>query len=327
MPLFDVLTIGSATKDLFLKSKHFDEVRDTLAPDGVDACFAMGAKIILDDFFSASGGGATNAAVTFARFGLRTVCATRVGNDEAGHGISIQLRREGISTLALQVDRKAKTAFSAIILSGTGHRAILTHRGAAKNLDLTNIPWKHLKAKWIYLTSLGGNLSGARTVFAHAKKMKAKITWNPGNAELTLGLKRLKPLLRQTAVLILNREEAALLTELPPRALKQILSALSPLPMHALVVTDGGKGAYVHVKKTTWFAPPLKAKRINTTGAGDALGSGFVGALAKGMNPEDALRTGMLNATSVICHMGAKAGILTKMPGKAAMSRVKIEKI
>ena len=71
----DVLTVGAATRDVFIQSKRFKNIKNPLAADGLDVCFPLGAKIDLDSVIFETGGGATNAAVTFSRFGLRTACA------------------------------------------------------------------------------------------------------------------------------------------------------------------------------------------------------------------------------------------------------------
>jgi sugar/nucleoside kinase (ribokinase family) len=137
-------------------------------------------------------------------------------------------------------------------------------------------------------------------------------------------MKTLTPWLMQTDILILNREEAAELAEQPPRHLDAILHRLSPMPRQALIITDGQKGAYVHARGTTWYAPALAGKRINTTGAGDAFGSAFTAMSIKTGNLELGLRAGMLNSLGVITHMGAKTGILKKEPTAAELKKVKV---
>jgi len=327
MPSFDVLTIGSATQDIFLRSKKFEEVPDKNAPDGYDVLFPFGAKINVDDIFTTTGGGATNAAVTLARFGFKTACLTRIGKDQAGDSAIADLKRDKIATSLVQIDPEHKTDHSVILLSGTGHRAILSHRDASAHLDTAAVPWNKLSAKWVYITSVAANLSLLHDAFAFAKRVNARIAWNPGRAELDLGIDHLQGLLSQTAVLILNREEAALLSEKPPEWLPQIIERLSAYPTEALVITDGGKGAYVHASQKTWFAPALDVKRVNTTGAGDAFGSGFVAAYARTSDIKTALATGLLNATGVVCHMGAKAGILKSPPTPSAIKKVNVEEI
>lgn len=321
MARFDVITIGSATQDVFVKSHGWKERTDGLAPDGIDACIPLGSKLGIDELLFSTGGGATNAAVTFARFKLKTACFSRVGMDETGDSIIRQLKAEGVDVKGIQRDHQEKTAYSIILVSGEGYRGILTHRGAANHLNPKTFPWhgrgligQPYTTKWIYITSLGGDMKAVKSVFDMAKKMKARIAWNPGNGELEQGINKLRPYLKQTDVLILNKEEAALLVNLPPRFLEQVMEKLGKLPQQALLVTAGKHGAYVKAHGATLLAPALKGKRLNTTGAGDAFGSGFVGALAKGRDLDDALRVGLMNAIGVVTHMGAKAGILKQFP-------------
>ena len=324
MPRFDVLTIGSATQDVFVRSQALEMHHDNSSPDGIAACFAMGAKMGIDELTFASGGGATNAAVTFARFGLKTACLSRIGTDVTAGQVMGDLKKEKIDTRFMQVDAKEKTAYSVILLSGTGHRAIFTHRGASAQLDRTSFPWHHWAKKlsggkianWIYLTSVGGDLNVLKDIFAHAESSRTKIAWNPGNRELEFGLKKLKPFIEQTDILSLNTEEAALLGG---------LSAIGDLPRGAFLLTEGSKGALVRVAGKNLRAHSLKKKLVNTTGAGDAFGSAFVAAWIKTkQDPRASLAVAMLNATGVITHMGAKAGILPRFPNKNEFKHVSI---
>lgn len=323
---FDVLTIGAATRDVFIQSKKFKSHRNELAPDGLDACFPLGTKIDLDSILFETGGGATNAAVTFARFGLKTACLARVGNDAGGREIRDRLAAEGVETSLVQTDKRERTGYSLILLSGNGQRAILVYRGATRHIDQKAINWKQIKPRWIYLTSLGGNEALLKEVFAQAKRLGTHFAWNPGNAEISLGYKKLSRWLVQTDILILNREEAAELADTAPRQIDHLIHRLGPVPRQAFIMTDGKNGAYFHSRGTTWFAPPLSGKRINTTGAGDAFGSAFTAAIIQTGNFEKSLRAGMLNALGVITHMGAKAGILKRFPSSAELARVKIRK-
>ncbi len=317
-PAFDIVTLGSATRDVFIRSKAFERRNDPGAPDGFDACFPMGAKIPVDEIAFQTGGGATNAAVTFARFGLKTACVSRVGDDLGGREILTELKREKIDATGIQIDPKEHSAYSVILLAGSGNRAILVHRGAARRLDAKRIPWDKLRGGWLYLTSVAGDAKTLRAVFGHAKTSLMRVAWNPGNAELDLGFDRLLPWLMQTDVLILNRDEAAHLANLAPRDLQRILNKLGPIPRQCLVLTDGAHGAYAHLRGSTWHAPAIEGKALNTTGAGDAFGSAFVAALIKQGDAMSALKAATLNAHGVVTHMGAKAGILKAFPGKAA---------
>ena len=326
MARFDVITVGAATQDIFLRSSAFEVTKDASAPDGVETCFPLGSKIGVDELITASGGGATNAAATFAGLGLKTGCICRVGKDQAGKIILKELKRRRISKKFVQRDPRLPTATSIILLAGGGHRAILTYRGVSNALRTDELPRK-LKARWLYATSFGGDARLLRTMFEKAEQKKVKVAWNPGGRELALGLTKLTMFLRITDVLILNREEAALLSGKSAQDMRGLIKALKDLPRQALTITDGQKGAYLCAEGKVWFAPSLKAKRINTTGAGDAFGSALVTGLIHQLAPEDALRLAMLNATSVVSHMGAKTGVLQNMPTEREMKRIRVKTI
>lgn len=164
-----------------------------------------------------------------------------------------------------------------------------------------------------------------QAVFAQAKHQLARIAWNPGNAELEWGLKRLLPFLLQTNVLLLNMEEAAGLANTSPRHFDKIMRALGSLPREVLVITDGQRGAYAHARGITWHVEPMKGKVVNTTGAGDAFGSGFVASLMRDGDIVNALKVGALNARGVITHMGAKVGILKQFPTVRDLGKAKVK--
>ena len=319
---FDVVTIGAATRDIFVRSSHFESVPSKDAPDGYNACFPMGAKIDIDKLIFETGGGATNTAVTFARFGLKTACVSRVASDANGYEIVSELKQERINTHAIQFDAKRQTACSIIILSGTGSRAILTSRSASQYLDETEIDWDKLQAPWLYLTSLMGNQRCLSGIFAQVKQRHMQIAWNPGHGEIELGLKKLLPHLMQTDVLIMNREEAAALAETSSRDWTTIAKTLGSLPRMAFIVTDGKHGATVIARGITWHVRTTPGKVINTTGAGDAFGSAFVASIMNDGDIVKALQVATLNAHGVITHMGAKAGILKKFPSVAQQKTI-----
>ncbi len=324
---FDVVTLGAATQDVFVQSDHFKNVKDPHAPSGIDACFPMGAKLDLDDVFFDTGGGATNAAATFASFGLNTTCICRVGDDVSAEAVHRSLHALGIDTSHVQIDSKKKTGYSVILLSKEGYRSVLVHRGASSSINQKQITWKKARAPWLYLTSVAGKKPLLQSVFKHAHKSGMHISWNPGGSELKMGYDALTPWILECDFLSLNREEAAELASVTPRHIESIIHRLGPLPKQALIVTDGGKGAYVHSRGTTWFAKTMKGKRVNTTGAGDAFGSAFTAGAIKTGNLEKALAVGMLNAHGVITHMGAKGGILSRFPSAVSMKKVSIKKL
>jgi sugar/nucleoside kinase (ribokinase family) len=320
--MLDVITIGAATKDVFLISKEFKLIKSKQFKTGVGECFSYGAKVELGDIYFDTGGGATNTAFTFANLGLKASVASKVGKDIYGLEILHSLADKGIAISNIVSDKLHKTAYSTILIAPGGDRTILVYRGASANFNLADFDWPKLKTKWFYISSLAGNLSLLKKVFAFAKKNKIKIAWNPGSEELKLGISKLSLLIKQTAIFNVNKEEAAKLSG--QKDIKQIFSVLDKLTPNYLVITDGANGAYLSDNFLIYQAKALECKPINTTGAGDAFGSAFCAGIIFKSDWDFALRLAMLNANGVIQKMGAKNGLLEKMPSLKELNKVKI---
>jgi sugar/nucleoside kinase (ribokinase family) len=307
MQTFDVITIGSATQDVYLVSKDFRTVRDRHSPTGASEEFAFGSKVELDDLLFECGGGATNAAVTFQRQGLRTACVCKVGADAAGDDVIRTLRAYRVDPRFIIRDRRDRTAFSAIFLGKGGERTALVYRGASADFTERMVPWHALRARWFYVTSLGGNLRFLRHAIAHAHRIGASIAVNPGKAELKKAAAR--SVLAQADVLLLNREEAELLFRARgPKLVKN----MAKWRKGTTVVTDGVNGSWALAPTGAWRLRIKPVRAVDTTGAGDAFGSGFIASLAK--RPHDvpaALRLGAINSAGEVQHLGAKKGLVS----------------
>ncbi len=318
---FDIISIGSATKDVYLISKDFKLIKSGKFSTGFGECFNYGSKLDLGDVFFDIGGGATNSAFTFANLGLKAGVCSRVGKDIFGLEILHLLADKGIASMIV-TDRKYKTAYSTILVKPEGDRTILVYRGASANFSAKDINWSKLKTKWIYLSSVAGSTSLLERLFAFVRANKVKIAWNPGNAELKLGKAKLSRYMKDAYIFNLNREEAQKLTG--KKEIKDIFKELNRLSPGYNIVTEGAKGAYLSDGILIYYASALPSKLINTTGAGDAFGSGFATGMALKNDWDYALRLGILNANGVIQRMGAKNGLLTSLPKAALLNSVKI---
>ncbi|MDD4995043.1 MAG: carbohydrate kinase family protein [Patescibacteria group bacterium] len=324
--MFDIITIGSATRDVFLESGQIKIKKSKTSPTGLDECIPLGAKIELKDITFDTGGGATNAAATFGNLGLKAAAICRIGKDYGGLEILQALKNRGISSKFIQYDKKLRTAYSLILLAGSGERSILVYRGASEKISASEVPWKEIKTKWLYVTSLAGNLALTKKIWQFAKANKIKIAWNPGGKELDLGFSRLAPLIRQTDFFTVNIEEGAKLAGTKDGDVKSIAAKLKKIS-RCLAITAGREGAYVYSRGASLYAPSLAVKRVNTTGAGDAFGSGFISSLILRRDLRHALRLAILNSNMVITKMGAKNGLLEKLPSKKELDRVKVRNI
>lgn len=311
--MFDIVTFGSATRDLFVKSKDFKTLKNKEFITGQGVCFGLGSKIYLDDLLFATGGGGTNTAVTFSKQGFKTAYVGRVGKDAGGKAIKEELNDLKITGFVSE-DSKLKTAYSIIISVSLKERTILVYNGACHYSETKDIPFAKLKAKWFYIAGLSGK--SAQTllpIISFAKKNKIKVALNPSAAQLNLGLSGLKNILNIVDVLLVNQEEGAKLAGLPFQREKEIFKKLDEYVKGIVVMTRGPKGVIVSDGKHIYSAGTFKEKKyIDRTGAGDAFGSGFVSGLMHKGKTEEAIRLGSANGTAVVEELGAKNGLLTK---------------
>ena len=316
-----VITIGSATLDVYLRSDAFREVKSEEFLTGIGECLALGSKNEVKEIFIDTGGGATNTAATFANLGIPVSVLTRVGADIFGKEVERVLKEKNIGMEYLQKDKKLNTSYSTLLLLGTGERSVLVYRGASNALEF---PQKELKADWFYVAPLGGNTGLLGRILDHAEKRGIKAMYNPGGAELKFGLAKLRKYFSKVEVLNLNREEAAALCRAPYEKLNEIVKKLNNLAPY-VVITDGPKGALVLHDNAVYAAASLGTKPVNTTGAGDAFGSGFCAGLVLKNDLDYALRLAILNSDGVIRKMGANNGLLERLPSEGELKKVKIE--
>lgn len=322
MSSLHVLTFGAAVRDVFLQSPGFRVIRSAQFAGGYGECVSLGSKVEVASCVFATGGGATNAAVTFSRLGLATGVVANIGADDIGKSITEDLHAFGVSCTYLKQHRKAQTGYSTLLTTEDGERTALVFRGASADWKTSDIPPLPEGLRGIYLTSLGGDLDVAEALLARAKKKGLFVAWNPGSAELRQG-SRVLSLLSHVSLLILNKEEAQLLTakkEADVPTLAATLRRTCPL----VVITDGAQGSYAHDAEALFFARASQVPSVSRTGAGDAFGSAFAASILQGLDTSSALQVATLNAESVIQHVGAKTGILRAWPSKALRARVRV---
>lgn len=300
-----IVTIGKATQDIFLKSskafepqKHKGVLYEQLP---------LGQKLDLDEVIFTTGGNVTNAAVTFARQGLHSKYIWAIGTDVASQTILGDLDGEGVDTSRLVQEEAYRASSSFILLADGGERTILNYRGTPLPSDGSLLDLSVLSsADWVYLSALG-DMTLLETIISHCAKNGVKVMLNPAGAELAES-EKLKGLLEDVEVLVVNKEEAQQIVE---------GQTLDELARHAtnfcpvVIVSDGPNGAVTTDGKTIVTAGMYEdVPVIDRTGGGDAFGSGFLSYWSQGRSLKDSVVFASANSTSVVGQIGAKAGIL-----------------
>jgi len=148
-------------------------------------------------------------------------------------------------------------------------------------------------------------------------KLGTKVMFNPGVLELA-NPEPLKKTLKYVDILLLNKREASELLlsarlKAAPEAepsLEELLVRLQKLVPVVILTAGKDGGIATDGEKIYRFGLYENVKIKDTTGAGDAFGSGFLAAFSSGKNFKTSLTFASANSTSVVTHLGAKDGLL-----------------
>ncbi|MCR4264150.1 MAG: carbohydrate kinase family protein [Candidatus Roizmanbacteria bacterium] len=316
--MYDVITIGGATLDVFLSCHNFE----TIEHNGQkQIAFPAGAKINVEQALFEAGGGGTNTATTFARQRLKAAVIAKTGNDFAGAQVLKKLTEEHVDTQYLVQDPNDTTDFSTIIWAPMKGSVILVNRGKGK-LELSDIDWRSLPTRWFHISSIEGNVDIVEQIgeVCSSSNGKSKIAWNPGKKELE---KRDEVMgaLSCVELLITNKSEIQSLLDFQSDTINEILQKAQHLPCRSVIITDGHSGSHYWNGKNWKHAGIYEVERQEATGAGDAFGAGFVTGLIKGYSEDDCLKLATANAASVVTAPSAKKGILTEEQAKDWMGK------
>lgn len=301
------MAVGDSTQDIFL-GMHEAGVQCDLDGHNCRICFDYAEKIPVDTKTNVPGvGNAANHAFGIARLGLQAGLYTILGNDAQGEEARKVFEAEKVDTRYVIIDNMRGTNLS-VVINYRGERTIFVYH-EPRTYELPALE----PAAWMYLTSVAGD--GVEQLHQQveqylATKTAVKLAFNPGTYQLRLGKAKLAKLLQRTELLFLNREESAHLLGMSVDDVKALITGLHGLGPVWVVLTDGPAGAYASDGRTAWFSTIFAGPVVERTGAGDAYGSGFLGALLHGKSFPEAMAWGNANSTSVVRYIGAREGLL-----------------
>ncbi len=305
------VSIGGLTYDLFVDIAH--EV--VTVDDRPMLQLPLGSKIRIRAVTGTCGGGASNTSVGLARLGCGSLCCGVVGSDQWGEQLLKNLQKEGVDTKSVTVVEGEPSSFSIIVIAKTGERVILNTPGTNAHLhDVTFDRDAALTADWVYLNHLhsSSHVIEDDIVTLLTSTHPPHLTWNPGGHQIEAGLdaKDAAALVAQTDLLLFNKEEALIFTR--TENIDTALHALVKAGCGITCITDGANGATASDRSMSYYCPSIKGPVVDTTGAGDAFGTGMTWGLLTGQDLPTALRAGTINAMSVVGAVGAQPGLLTE---------------
>jgi len=285
----DCLVAGEANADLLI--------------DGI-ARLEFEKEKLASDMNLVLGGSSSIFAFNLARLGAKVGFAGIVGDDFFGHFVEERLRWAGVDTRTLKRSARIKTGLTIWCKQGA-KRAGITYAGSMAEVSANDVPdatlrrSRHLHVGAYFLLE---NLHpGAAGLFRKAQKfgLTTSLDCNYDPAEdWDSGI---RGVLKYTDLFFPNEIEALRLTN--SRNIEKAASELSKL-CRIVVIKLGAHGALVCAEGKRLRVAAVKARVVDTTGAGDSFDAGFLACFLKGGSIEESAHAGVVAGARAVSAVG-----------------------
>ena len=258
-----------------------------------------------------SGGSAANTIVGLARLGLNTGYIGKVGDDGEGSTLIESMLYQGVDIAGIKVSN-GRSGLCLAFVDTNGDRALLIDPGVNDNITLDDINIDYVrKTKFLHLS--GFICKESKQSFETQKVLmreinKTKISFDPGQIYAEMGLKKLRDIIKNTDIILSNKNEIKMLTGLDYKDGAQLLLNKG---VEIVVVKLGVDGCYATNSEREFKIPIYNVNVIDTTGAGDAFNAGFLYGLIKDKNIEECGKLGNKVASFCIQKIGCRDGLPT----------------
>ena len=271
----------------------------------VDYIAEGGSETIAKDDTHAPGGSSANTIAGLSRLGVRTGFIGTIGKDPEGEFILNDLKKEKIDASGIKIG-PGKTGTVIGFVDKKGERALYAYPGVNDTLKITKKQARIAKsARYLHISSFVGD-GPLRVTKDLIKDLKdTKVSFAPGML-YAKKYSRIKPIIKKSFVLFVNREEAELITG---QSYKKGARELFETGAGTVAVTLGKKGCLVVSEEGTNEVGGYRTKTIDTTGAGDAFAAGFLYAQLLGKDKKTSAKAANWTASRCIVKAGARDGL------------------
>jgi ribokinase len=309
----EILAVGDIVTDAFIKLQD-DQAQVYENEEGKLLAMPFGTKVPFDHAeVHEAVGNASNAAVSFARLGLKSGLVANVGGDSYGRDMINSLHTDGVDTRFVRINPGKISNYHYVLWYKDERTILIKHEEYEYHWQP---PRPSEMPKWIYFSSISKNAIPFHDDLSDwlDEHPDVRLAFQPGTFQMEVGAERLKRIYKRTEALFLNREEAVLVGGGKHDDIHDLFDHLHALGSKVVVITDGPLGSYASDGTSRYRMPnyPDPKAPLERTGAGDAFASTFVAALMKGSNIEGALQWAPINSMNVVQHVGAQTGLLTE---------------
>ncbi|MGC9151589.1 MAG: adenosine kinase [Microbacter sp.] len=251
-----------------------------------------------------AGGSASNTLSILSRLGIDTTFIGKIGNDDVGRFFQQDTISNGVAPSFFYSSKPS--GHCTVLISKDGERTMCTYLGASAELskdDLNPNLFDQFQLFHIegYLVQ-NYDLIGQAIDFAKANGLTVSLDLSSFNV-VEENLEFLRHIIAEKVdIVFANEDEVKALTQ---KELSHAMTELASMCSIA-VVKLGKKGSVIHHAKNQLHIPIYEAKRIDTTGAGDAYAAGFLYGWVHSLPLEMSGQIGSFLAANVIEEIGPK---------------------
>ncbi len=268
------------------------ELNPDLIFTGLDRPPALGVEQLASGFELTLGSSSAIFAVALARLGPRVGIVSKVGDDDFGRFCVEFLRKRGVDTSRVMVDRRFKTGVT-VSLSYPQDRLLVTYQGAISGLKSGDLDWEYIReASHLHVSSFylqEGLRPDFATIFRKARNFGLTTSLDTGwDPEERWG-RDIEDLWGAVDVFLPNEREALRITG--AGTVEGALERLSRV-IPVVAIKRGARGCVARDGERTLHHPGFAIQAVDTTGAGDSFNAGFIYAYLNQMGLEEALLWG-----------------------------------
>ncbi len=313
----DVIGIGNAIVDIistvdddFLKSNNFQKGSMNLINLEDSKKILTQCKIIKQ----VSGGSAANTIVSLANLGNKVEFIGRVKDDSFGNFFSKDIKKSGTQFNQKNVESKASSAHSIVLITPDAQRTMCTYLGASVEFSPSDISANSIKnSKFLYLEGYLWDSDLAKKAFIQAAKLAksfdTKIILTLSDSFCVERHRESFIHLIKDYIDILFCNKGELISLFKGKDIEDCKNKITSI-CDLSVITLGDKGSLIVDKNETKVIKAFcSGEVIDTTGAGDIYAGGFIHGLINKYSLSESGNIGSLCAGHIVTQIGSRSQI------------------
>ncbi|MEE9224004.1 MAG: carbohydrate kinase family protein [Thermoplasmata archaeon] len=256
------------------------------------------------------GGSAANTIFALGKLGINCGFVGAIGRDHEGEELKQDFERVGVDVFKITTLKDVRTGIVVGFVDKSGERALYVSPGANSELTAEMVDMDYLAAcKIAHLSSfVGDDQFNFQKDVIESLAGKVKVSLCPGTLYIDRGLDQLKPMLKKSDFLFMNKAEVEGLTGKEyPEGSRELLG----LGCGTVAITLGGEGSFIIDSEGEYSVPAVAKEAVDTTGAGDSFAAGFLYGVLLGKSSEQCGMIGNIIASKCVESIGARTNLPT----------------